>query len=348
MRSLIYALATLVPLVVAPAAAQAEPVGEPLTTLRMAAQLRNIPIGASVDENALRDDADYAAVLVREFSVLTPENSMKFDAVHARPFRYSFDAGDKVLAFAEEHRMEVHGHVLVWHEQLPNWLTKAQWTPEKLRTVLREHIYRVVGHYRGRIKAWDVVSEAIDDNGEMRKTFWLEGLGPEYVALAFQWAHEADPNAQLIYNDYGAEGGGRKSDAIFRLMQDLRTRGVPVHGVGLQAHLSVDEVPNPQEVRANMERLQALGLMVYITEMDVSLKLPVTPTKLDEQALVYRDMMNTCLSAPNCKGFTLWGFTDRYSWIPEFFPGRGAALVFDEQMQPKPSYRALIEVLAGH
>lgn len=347
MRNLVFILGTISLLAIVPATAQEKYPADPAASLRKLAQPHGIVIGASVDEDALRDDAGYAALLGREFGSLTPENSMKFDALHNAPFRYSFDAGDRVLDFADKSGIEVHGHVLVWHEQLPGWLTKEKWTPEQLRIILREHIYRVVGHYRGRIKTWDVVSEAIDDDGEMRKTFWLAGIGPEYIELAFQWAHEADPDAHLLYNDYGGEGAGRKADAIFRLLENLRMRCVPVHGVGLQMHLSADEAPNPQEVRANMTRFDAIGLKVHITEMDVSLKMPVTPAKLAAQALIYRDMMLACLSAPNCRSFTLWGFTDRYSWIPEFFPGRGAALIFDEQMRAKPSYHTLIEALAG-
>lgn len=348
MQDLAFTLIAIAWLAIFPTTASAESTGESAITLRKLADSRGVLIGASVDEDALREDGDYADLLGREFSALTPENSMKFDSLHATPFGYSFDAGDRVLGFAEMHGMQLHGHVLVWHEQLPEWLTKTDWTRGQLRNILREHIFRVVGRYRGRIKTWDVVSEAIDDNGELRKTFWLKGIGPEYIDLAFQWAHEADPDAHLLYNDYSGEGMGRKANGIFRLMEDLRRRGVPIHGVGLQMHLRADEAPSPTEVRANMSRLAALGLMVHVTEMDVSVAMPVTPAKLAVQADIYRDMMRSCLLASNCRSFTLWGFTDRYSWIPEFFPGRGAALIFDEQMRAKPSYDALIETLSGH
>ncbi|MDR3391221.1 MAG: endo-1,4-beta-xylanase [Sulfuriferula sp.] len=323
----------------------ADPLPE-TTTLRTLAEMRDIQIGASVDEDALRSDADYAALLGKTFDSLTPENSMKFDALHPGPFRYAFAGGDAVVDFAERHNMQVHGHVLVWHEQLPKWLTSGHWSQAQLRELLREYIFRVVGHYRGRVKTWDVVSEVIDDDGGMRQTFWSQGIGSDYVALAFQWAHEADPDAVLLYNDYGGEGGGRKSDAIFRLLQGLVAQGVPVSGVGLQMHTSVADAPEASAVGANMARLNGLGLKVYITEMDVMIPLPVTSAKLEAQAGIYRSMLRTCLAAENCRHFTLWGFTDRYSWIPSFFPGNGAALIFDKQLQPKPSYRALMDVLS--
>ncbi len=317
------------------------------TTLRAAAEARGMRIGSSVDEDALRTDADYAGVLAREFDSLTPENSMKFAESHPAPFRYTFADGDAVVDFAAKHDMQVHGHVLVWHEQLPKWLTHGHWTHAQLRKILREYIFRIVGHYRGRVNVWDVVSEAIDDNGAMRQTFWSRGLGPDYIALAFQWAHEANPDALLLYNDYGGDGDGAKADAIFKLVQRLHEHGVPISGVGLQMHTSVDAPPDSKAVSANMARLQQLGLQVYITEMDVMIKLPVTPAKLEAQAGIYRNMMSACLAAENCHNFTSWGFTDRYSWIPQFFPGNGAALIFDEQMQPKSSYWALMDALSA-
>ena len=347
-RTNVFILCMMSVLLASACMSHAESTGKPATTLRQAAQSCGVAIGASVDEDALREDPEYAAVLGREFNTLTPENSMKFEALHPGPFRYDFELGDAIVEFADKHQMQVHGHVLVWHEQLPDWLTGAKWTREQLRMILHEYIYRVVGHYRGRIGIWDVVSEAVDENGEMRKTFWSQGIGPEYIELAFQWAHEADPDAQLLYNDYGGEGSGAKADAIYKLLAGLRKRGVPVHGVGLQMHVSTDDAPSTQAVAANMARLEGVGLKVHVTEMDVSLKLPATPAKLARQARVYHDMMHTCLAAPGCRNFTLWGFTDRYSWIPEFFPGSGAALIFDKQMRPKPAYDALIEALSGH
>lgn len=325
--------------------AQTEPAAIPGKSLRAAAQMRGLTIGASVDEDALRGDAEYAALLGREFGMLTPENVMKFDSIHPAPFRYNFADGDRILGFATEHGMQVHGHVLVWHAQLPAWLTRTKWTREELRLILHAHIARVVGHYRQRVPVWDVVSEAIDDRGELRKTFWLEGIGPEYIALAFQWAHEADPDAHLIYNDYSMEGLNRKADAVLRLLADLRARGVPVHGVGFQMHLNVEEPVDPAEVQVNIQRFAKLGLKTHITEMDVSVPMPVSLDKLALQAGIYRDMMKVCLSVSDCKSFALWGFTDRYSWIPAFFPGRGAALIFDAQLQPKPAYDALIGTL---
>lgn len=325
--------------------AWAQATGPVPDSLRTLAQSRGIRIGAAVDSVALREDDAYAAVLSREFGMLTPENAMKFEVVHPERGRYDFTEADALVAFAEAHAMEVHGHVLLWHEQLPAWLARGNFSREELKAILREHIHAVVGRYRGRIALWDVASEAIADDGSMQGTFWSRGIGPDYLDLAFRWAREADPGPRLLYNDYGGEGLGPKADGIFGLVGDLRKRGVPIDGVGLQMHVSPEEAPSAREVTANMERLAKLGLEVHITEMDVMLREPVTKAKLAAQAKVYRGMLRACLSLSACRSFTLWGLTDRYSWVPEHFPGKGAALIFDREYRIKPAYQALQQAL---
>lgn len=309
--------------------------------LRELAAVHGLPFGASVNEQVFAAEPGYRAVLAREFSKLTPENALKFERVHPAPGRYDFTMGDRLVDFAGQHGMQVHGHTLLWHQQLPAWLTTGDYSSEELRAILREHIHTVVGHYRGRIAVWDVVSEAIDDDGQLRETFWLRGIGPDYIALAFHWAHEADPDARLLYNDYGNEGSNAKSTAIMELLAGLRREGVPVHGVGMQMHLSSDYAPGALDTWLNMQRLRLLGLEVHITEMDVALRVPADEAALQRQADIYRAMLGACLNAGNCKSFALWGFTDRYSWVPEFFPGWGAALPLDETYRPKLAYEAL-------
>jgi endo-1,4-beta-xylanase len=213
--------------------------------------------------------------------------------------------------------------------------------------VLRGHITTVVGRYRGRIAAWDVVNEAIEEDGTLRDTFWLRIIGPEYIDMAFQWAHEADPDALLFYNDYASEGLGRKSDAVYALVQDMLERDVPIHGVGLQSHLVLTSPPVFKDVLANIKRLSDLGLLVHVTEMDVRMRGEPTEARLERQARVYSAFLEACLEAENCTAFVLWGFTDRHSWIPGERPGWGSALIFDESYQPKPAYEAMREALSG-
>ncbi len=314
-------------------------------TLRALAQAANIRIGAAVDIPTLNKDPAYAQLLAREFNLLTPENALKFSVVHPQRDRYDFSQADALLAFAEAHHMQVNGHVLVWHQQLPDWLTQGHFSRDELKDILREHIQTLVTRYRGRIASWDVAAEAVAEDGRPRETFWSRGIGADYLALAFRWAHEADPQARLRYNDYGGEGGGAKSDGIYDLVADLRWQGVPISSVGLQMHVAIADAPRAADVRANMQRLAALGLEPDITEMDVMLKQPSNAAALRAQAGVYRDMLQACLAVAQCRSFSTWGATDRYSWIPEFFPGQGTALLFDEEYRPKPAYYSIRRAL---
>lgn len=321
----------------------------PASSLRSLAQNRGIWIGAAVGVGPLRDDPSYRDVLAREFNILTPENAMKFEPLYPNRDRYNFVDADAVVAFAKANGMQVRGHTLVWHRRISRWLTEGNFTCDELMTILREHIHAVVGHFRGQIIAWDVVNEAVADDGSQGSTFWLRGIGPDYIDLAFRWAHEADPQARLFYNDYGGEGLGRKSDAIYTLVQGLLQRGVPIHGVGLQMHIGLGSSPKPRDVAVSMNRLAALGLGVHITEMDVQIQngTGTTEERLAAQARIYGDMLRVCLSAQNCKAFVLWGVTDRYSWIPQFTGHPDAPLIFDESYGPKPACNALMDVLIG-
>lgn len=315
--------------------------------LRNLAEECGIYIGAAV-ERSLLDIPDYAYILKREFNILTTENALKFGPVHPQRDAYSFSDVDYIISFAERNGMKVRGHTLVWHQQLPSWVAQGNYSREEWISILREHIMTVVGRYKGRIYAWDVVNEAIADDGTLRDTIWLRNIGPEYIEMAFRWAHEADPQAILFYNDYGAEGLNVKSNATYNLVKSLLEKGVPIHGVGLQMHLSLENPLNPQEVAANIKRLNDLGLEVHITEMDVRIRMPARWEDLVEQAKIYRDILRVCLSVERCKAFVIWGFTDKYSWIPGYFSGYGAALIFDESYVPKPAYYFIAETLIEH
>jgi endo-1,4-beta-xylanase len=270
---------------------------------------------------------------------------MKFGPIHPEPDTYNFEDADAIVAFAQEHDMLVHGHTLVWHQQTPAWIEDEDWTRDELMAVLREHITTVVRHYKGQIAVWDVVNEALTDNGTMRQTVWYKGIGPDYIDLAFQWAHEVDPDALLIYNDYQVKDINRKSDGMVELVKGMLERGIPIHGVGFQMHITSNSNLSESSMRDNMQRFSDLGLEIHITELDARVHGDPNPKKLDRQAEVYRQAMHLCLAANNCTSFIMWGLTDRYSWIPSTKPGFGHALIFDTQYQPKPAYDALQEIL---
>jgi len=305
------------------------------------AQGKGIWIGSAIAVQPLREESIYGETLAREFNAVTAENALKFAPLRPAQDQYAFADADAIVEFAEAHDMLVRGHALVWHNQLPGWLVERDWTREELMEILRDHIMTVVGRYRGRIAVWDVVNEAVADSCVLGDTIWLETIGPDYIEMAFRWAHEADPDALLFYNDYGCEGYGDKSDALYDLLRELLQRGVPVHGVGLQMHIGIGQSPDPQDVRDNITRLAELGLQTHISEIDVRVPGEPTEESLRQQAILYRNMLSACLSVPDCKGFVMWGFTDRHSWVPAFFPGWGSALIFDESYRPKPAYAAL-------
>jgi endo-1,4-beta-xylanase len=302
-------------------------------------------IGTAVDMSALASDPTYKAAIEREFNIVTPENVMKWETVEPQQGGTDFSQGDALVRFARANHQAVRGHTLVWHSQLPAWLTSGTFTPTELRNILRRHIFEEAGHFRGRIYAWDVVNEAFNEDGTLRPTIWLNALGPGYIADAFRWAHQADPHAKLYYNDYNLESIGPKSDAALALVKQLEAQHVPIDGVGFQGHLGI-QYPYPDTFGDNLERFAAAGVDVAITEADVRMVLPVTPEKLATQATYFGDMMGSCVAVRRCVSFTLWGFTDKYSWVPGFFAGEGAATPFDEAFQPKPAYFALRDALA--
>lgn len=313
-------------------------------TLRELAAKRGLQIGAAVSAGPLREDPVYREIIAREFNVITCENEMKWRCLRPAREKYAFEEADEIVAFAKANGIAVRGHTLIWHNVLPDWFGSKTWGYDDAVDVVRSHIQTVTRYYRGSVAAWDVVNEGIDDQARYRDTPFLRIFGQDYIDMAFHWAHEGDPDAKLFYNDYSADSLNRKSAAIYRLVRDMLRRGVPIHGVGLQMHVELSNPPKPCSVAANIRRFRKLGLDVHVTEMDVRIKEPVSSEDLKKQAQFYRDIMKACL-ATKCGAFIVWGVTDRYSWVPEFFKGQTAALLFDNEANPKPAYWALCEAL---
>jgi endo-1,4-beta-xylanase len=317
------------------------------TGLRKAATDAGKLVGAAVSANALADDADYAAVLAREFNYVTPENATKWGPLAPSASEHFWDDADAILAFADEQQQAVKGHVFVWHLQLPTWVDESL-TAGELRDALQAHMEATVERYPD-ARAWDVVNEAIADGTyELRDSLYLQKLGDSYIAEAFEMAHAADPDALLFYNDYDIEGLGPKSDAAYALMQELLADGVPVHGIGLQAHLRTANYTSEASLRANIQRFAALGLKVNISELDVrTIDVPGTRAeRLAAQRVVYQQMTGVCATEPGCEAVTLWGFTDQYSWVDDLF-GADDPLIFDEMYAEKPAYEGMLAGFAG-
>jgi endo-1,4-beta-xylanase len=329
-------------------------------TLRSNAAMHNIKVGAAAD-SAFLSESQYPSILGNEFSQLEPENEMKFGLIHPRPDSdpnpYDFSGADALVSFAQGHNMVVRGHTLVWHNQVPDWITNGisggTINSTQLSTILQNHIQTVMTHYSGKVYAWDVVNEAFNDDGTVRDTLWydqpgigLSGQGTKYIEQALIWAHADDPNAKLFYNDYNNETVNVKSDAIYAMAADFKNRGVPLSGIGFQMHLDLnfDNLAALTSFTNNLQRFAALGMELHITELDIRLN-GSDATSLAAQAHLYGEIVGICRQQPACKVIQTWGFTDAHSWIPTFFPNEGWGLPWDASYQKKPAYVAILNSL---
>jgi endo-1,4-beta-xylanase len=314
------------------------------------------PIGVAVSPQSLRG-AD-SALIVREFNSLTAENAMKMGPIHPEENRYNWQVADAVVHFAQAHHMKVRGHTLCWHQQTPAWLFKDNGqtvTKEVLLARLKDHITTIVNRYKGKIYCWDVVNEVIDDDSTqfLRESPWHSIIGDEFIARAFEYAHAADPDALLFYNDYNTERP-EKRKRLYRLLKKLVDAKVPIHGVGLQAHWSIYE-PSEKELRETIEQFASLGLKIQFTELDVSVypwekntrtRKPgesdvLTPLQEQLQREQYKRIFKIFREYKDViTGVTFWGISDRRTWLNNY-PVRGRKnypLLFDDSLKRKKVY----------
>jgi len=305
-------------------------------------------IGAAVSNAALANDATYRTTLANEFSYVTPENAMKWgslqpvDATH-----WDFSQADAVVLAASGAHQAIKGHTLIWHQQLPPFVTDAL-APADLKNAIHRNIDTVVGHYRGVVRAWDVVNEAIADDGSLRDSVFSRAFGSDFIGDAFKRAHKADPKAKLFYNDYGTEVRNAKSDAVYALVKGLLAAHVPIDGVGFQMHVDAQHPPSVADLVDNFARFADLGLSVNISELDVQVR-NIIGSRADKLALekqIYHRVVAACVATPACEAVTTWGFTDKYSWIDTTF-GADDPLEFDDNIQKKPAYYALVDGFEG-
>jgi GH35 family endo-1,4-beta-xylanase len=321
-------------------------------TIRQLADKNHFYFGAAVSPTHF-GDPKYMDTLKNEFNMLTPENEAKFCSLQAQQGQFDFRSLDRLMDFAAQNQMTVRGHNLVWHQCLPGWIANGEFSREEAIKLLHDHIYTVVGRYKGRIPMWDVANETINDSGTgLRDTPWRKLIGDDYVELAFKFAHEADPDALLFYNDFNTEQMNTKSNAVYEMVKDFVARGVPINGVGLQAHYTVGQI-DAAGVAENMKRLGELGLQVQITEMDDRYPENSSDTILQQQAGDYRTLLQTCLDSEYCTAFVTWGVNDLYSWLRDsnlgFYENQTVKpLLFDDNYQPKPAYYAVLDTLARH
>ncbi len=315
------------------------------------------PVGVAVGPRDLSGET--AGFILQHFNSLTPENAMKMGPIHPRKNQYFWRDADSIVNFAQRNGLRVRGHNLCWHEQTPSWIFTngdgTEVTKEELLSRLRDHIFTVVKRYQGKIYVWDVVNEAVDDDSTkfLRNSKWYQICGEDFIAKAFEYAHEADPQAKLFYNDYNTERP-EKTERVYRLLKKLVDAKVPVHGVGLQAHWSIYE-PSEQELQSTIDKFASLGLEVQITELDMSIypwekerrqKRPgesdaLTPDLEQKQIQQYSKVFKIFReNKDRITSVTFWNLSDRYTWLDSYpVPGRkNYPLLFDTNLQPKKAY----------
>jgi endo-1,4-beta-xylanase len=330
-------------------------------------------IGAAINAAQITgQDARGEALIRAQFNSISPENCLKWESVHPQPDKYDFTIPDQYVAFGEKNHMFIVGHNLVWHNQVPAWVFRDDkgnlLDRDALLARMRDHIHTVVGRYKGRIQSWDVVNEALNEDGTLRQSLWEKIIGDDYIAKAFQYAHEADPLAQLTYNDYNLENEPKRKGAI-ALVTKLKAEGVPIRSVGLQGHDSLTW-PTVDQMDAAISDFAKLGVKVAISELDIDVLPPATrqqtaevtvniqqnaalnpyinglPDTVQQQlAERYVDLFGVFLKHRDVvTRVTFWGVTDGDSWRNDW-PVRGRTsypLLFDRTGQPKPAFKAVI------
>ena len=304
-------------------------------------------------------DSTYTTIAGREFNMVTPENEMKPDATEPQRGQFNFSSGDQVYNWATQHGMKVRGHTLAWHSQQPGWMQSL--SGSSLRQAMIDHINGVMNHYKGKVTVWDVVNEAFitdgktgDGNPRLRDSVFSTVIGPTFIDEAFMAARQADKDAILVYNEFANEGLSDKSTAVYNMVKDMKMRGIPIDGVGLQMHVGYNTNPTAADVAANMQRLADLGLKVYISEMDVNSCAGYSDAQEKAQ---YHDLVAACVAQPACTGFTVWGITDKYTWLDINNNANSAAgcatgvlpsaLLWDTNYNKKSAYTGVMDALLG-
>ncbi|WP_446210141.1 endo-1,4-beta-xylanase [Micromonospora sp. IBSANI012] len=300
------------------------------TTLGASAAQTGRYFGTAVAANKL-SDATYVAILNREFTMVTPENEMKWDATEPTQGQFTYANADRIVNHARANGMRVRGHALAWHSQQPGWAQNLSGTA--LRSAMVNHVTQVATYYRGKIHSWDVVNEAFADGGTgARRDSNLQRTGNDWIEVAFRAARAADPTAKLCYNDYNTDGQNAKSNAVYAMVQDFKARGVPIDCVGFQSHFN-SASPVPADYQANLQRFANLGVDVQITELDIE-------GSGSAQADNYARVVRACLAVSRCTGITVWGIRDTDSWRAS-----GTPLLFDGSGNKKPAYTATLDAL---
>ncbi|KAL2272080.1 hypothetical protein VTJ83DRAFT_1451 [Remersonia thermophila] len=307
-------------------------------------------IGTSL---TVRNDQQEMNIIRSEFGSITPENAQKWDATEPNRGQFTFGAADQHMNWAQQNGIRhVRCHTLVWYSQLPGWVSNSGFNNATLIQVMTNHINTVMGRYRGRCTHWDVVNEALNEDGTYRDNVFLRVIGEAYIPMAFRIAAAADPSAKLYYNDYNLEYLGPKVEGAARIVRLCQQYGVRIDGVGYQAHLVTESTPTQSTPTPSEEDLTKalritadLGVDVAYTEIDIRMRTPSNAQKLQDLANAYGRVARSCMNVKRCVGMTIWGVTDRYSWVPQTFRGEGDALLWNSNYQKKEAYNSFLRAI---
>ncbi|KAI1343287.1 glycoside hydrolase family 10 protein [Xylariaceae sp. FL0016] len=273
----------------------------------------------------------------QDFTSFTCENEMKFDATEPSRGTFSYTNADKIVSQASSSGQSMRCHTLVWHSQLPSWVTSGGFDNATMISIMKNHITNVMTHFKGKCYAWDVVNEALAEDGSFRTDSpWYKAIGPAYIPIAFATAASVDPSAKLYYNDYNCDVAGSKATGAQNLIKMIRQYGARIDGMGLQGHMSVGSVDQANLV-TNLNNFASLNVEVAYTELDINTPSPQSSSTLAQQAKDYASVVSACKSVSKCIGITEWGITDKYTWI-----SGGAPLPWDSSLNKKPAYTSML------
>ncbi len=323
--------------------------------------ISEFPIGSTISVRGIGRDSILDSLHLKNFNSITAGNAMKMYSIARDQEKYNFDAPDRMLEFAQKNNHRLFGHTLIWHSGTPQWVQElAEKNPEALDDFMKDYIQTYVGRYKGKVDGWDVVNEGMNTvGGEYRETMWYNALGKDYIAKAFRYAHEADPDAILFYNDFNIERDTLKLRGVLNMIKDLKSQGVPISGLGFQMHLRMDI---PDEIIAyTLKKAAETGLQIHLSEVDiifnkhddtrgggVQIYDEVTDEMLQQQKEKYKNlvlMYRTLIPREQQYGITFWGFADKYSWIDYFFKIDDWPCIYNDSLKPKPAYYGFAEGL---
>ena len=321
----------------------------------------NFPVGTAIKIKTLSKDTLLQKLQKSNFNSITSASDMKMNSIMPREGVYSWGIVDSIVNYAQKNNQRLFGHNLIWHSSTPNWVQeKALKDSLWLGTFMKEYITEYVTRYKGKVAAWDVVNEGLESHGgNIRKTMWYNAIGKKYIAKAFQYAHEADPDAILFYNDFNIERDTLKLNSTLKMIEELKAEGVPISGLGFQMHIRMD-IPN-EVIASSLKKAVKTGLQIHLSEVDIifnkhddtrnggiQVYQKLTQEMKEAQAKKYKNlikMYRTIVPKEQQYGITFWDFTDRDTWINGFFNLKDWPTIYDENLKPKPAYFGVLEGL---